>query len=179
MKSLVYVIPIAAIIFTISFLLVQENVIPAGHNQTFVLSSSAFENNGTIPSQYTCDGNSISPPLAISGVPQTAKSLALTVVDVDAPKGPFTHWTMWNIPINNTTFYAGEDMMFPQGITSAGTNGYKGPCPPSGTHRYFFTLYALDTLLNLGQNTTRNDLEQAMNGHVIDKTELMGRYFRS
>ncbi|MGB9003074.1 MAG: YbhB/YbcL family Raf kinase inhibitor-like protein [Nitrosotalea sp.] len=179
MRSLVYVIPIAVAIFTISFLLVQENVIPTGYNQTFVLSSSAFENNGTIPSQYTCDGNSISPPLAISGVPQTAKSLALTVVDVDSPKGPFTHWTMWNISTNTTTFSAGEDMMFPQGITSARTHGYKGPCPHSGTHRYFFTLYALDTLLNLDQNTTRNDLEQAMNGHVIDKTELMGRYFRS
>lgn len=178
MRSLVYVIPIAVAIFAISFLLVQENVIPTGHNQTFVLSSSAFENNGTIPSQYTCDGNSTSPPLTISGVPQTAKSLALTVVDVDAPRGPFTHWTMWNISTNNTAFYAGEDMMFPQGVTSAGTHGYKGPCPPSGTHRYFFTLYALDTILNLDQNTTRSDLEQAMNGHVIDKTELMGQYSR-
>ena len=162
-----------------SILLVQENVIPTRHDQTFVLSSFAFENNGTIPSQYTCDGNSISPPLTISGVPQPAKSLALTVVDVDAPKGPFTHWTIWNISTNTTTFSAGEDVMFPQGVTSAGTHGYKGPCPPSGTHRYFFTLYALDTILNLDQNATRSDLEQAMNGHVIDKTELMGRYLRS
>jgi hypothetical protein len=173
------VILFAAIIFVISFLLVQENVIQTGHNQTFVLSSSAFENNGTIPSQYTCDGSSISPPLTISGVPQTAKSLALTVIDVDAPKGPFTHWTMWDISTNATTFFAGEDVRFPQGVTSTGTHGYKGPCPPSGTHRYFFTLYALDTILNLDQNATRSDLEQAMNGHVIDKTELMGRYSRS
>ncbi|MGB6464415.1 MAG: YbhB/YbcL family Raf kinase inhibitor-like protein [Nitrosotalea sp.] len=179
MRSLTYVIVFAAAIFTISFLLVQENVIQPGHDQTFVLSSSAFENNGTIPSQYTCDGGSISPPLTISGVPQTAKSLALTVVDVDAPRGPFTHWTMWNISTNNIMFSAGEDIMFPQGVTSAGTHGYKGPCPPSGTHRYFFTLYALDTSLNLDQNTTRSDLEQAMNVHVIDKTELMGRYSRS
>jgi Raf kinase inhibitor-like YbhB/YbcL family protein len=179
MRSLAYVILFVAALVTISFILIQENIIQPGHNPTFVLSSSAFEDNGTIPSQYTCDGNSTSPPLAISGVPQTAKSLVLTVVDVDAPRGPFTHWTMWNIPTNVTAFSAGEDMVFPQGITSAGTNGYKGPCPPSGTHRYFFTLYALDTTLNLDQNVTRSDLEQAMNGHIIDKTELMGRYSRS
>jgi Raf kinase inhibitor-like YbhB/YbcL family protein len=179
MRPLAYVILFVAAILAIAFLLVQEIIIQTEHNQTFVLSSSAFENNGTIPSQYTCDGNSISPPLAIYGVPQTAKSLALTVVDVDAPSGPFTHLTMWNISTNDTAFSAGEDMMFPQGVTSAGTHGYKGPCPPSGTHRYFSTLYALDTTLNLDQNATRSDLEQAMNGHIIDKTELMGRYFRT
>ncbi|MDE1762634.1 MAG: YbhB/YbcL family Raf kinase inhibitor-like protein [Thaumarchaeota archaeon] len=157
-------------------MLVRENAAQTGHSQAFVLSSTAFEYNGTIPLQYTCDGSGISPPLAISGISQTAKSLALTVVDVDAPNGPFTHWTVWNIPTNVTAFYAGEDITFPQGITSAGTHGYKGPCPPSGTHRYFFTAYALDAVLDLNQNATRGDLEQAMNGHVIDRTELMGKY---
>lgn len=158
--------------------LVQENIIHIAPTQTFELSSTAFENNGTIPSQYTCDGNGMSPPLTISGVPQTAQSLALTVVDIDAPRGPFTHWTMWNIPTNATEFSVGENISFSQGMTSAGKIGYKSPCPPSGTHRYFFTLYALDTVLNLGQNTTRDVLEQTIAGHILDKSVLMGTYSR-
>lgn len=179
MRSWIYLTLGSAIIFTISTILIQENVFQTGNHSSFVLSSSAFENSGTIPSQYTCDGDGISPPLTISGVPQTAKSLALTVVDVDAPKGQFTHWIVWNIAASDTALSADEDMVFPQGVTSAGTHGYKAPCPLSGTHRYFFTLYALDTFLNLDQNSTRSDLEQAMNGHVIDKTELMGMYSKS
>ncbi|MGI0101790.1 MAG: YbhB/YbcL family Raf kinase inhibitor-like protein [Nitrosotalea sp.] len=179
MRPLAYGILFVAAIVAISFILVQENVIPTRHSQTFVISSSAFGNNGTIPSQYTCDGDGLSPPLAIGGVPQTAKSLALTVVDADAPKGPFTHWIMWNISTNDTVLSAGGDMVFPQGVTSAGTHGYYAPCPPTGVHRYFFTLYALDAILNLDQNATRSDLEHAMTGHIIDKTELIGRYSRS
>lgn len=158
--------------------LVQENIIRITPTQSFELSSIAFENNGTIPSKYTCDGDGISPPLTISGVPQTAQSLALTVVDIDAPRGPFTHWTVWNIPINTTGFSAGQSISFPQGMTSAGKSDYKGPCPPSGTHRYFFTLYALDTVLNLDQNATRDVLEQTIVGHVIDKSVLLGTYSR-
>ncbi len=157
----------------------QKNIIQLKPVQIFELSSPAFENNDTIPSQYTCDGNSTSPPLTISGVPQTAKSLALTVVDVNAPRGPFTHWVVWNIPVNKTVFTGGENMSFPQGMTSAGTIGYKGPCPPSGIHRYFFTLYALDIVLNLDQNATRSDLEQTMTGHIINETLLIGTYSRS
>ncbi len=157
--------------------LVQENIIQI-RNQTFLLTSSEFENNGTIPSKYTCDGDGISPPLTIYGIPQSAKSLALTVVDIDAPKGQFTHWTVWNIPINKTKFYAGENILFSQGMTSSGKIGYQGPCPPSGTHRYVFTLYALDTVLNLDQNTSRSELEQSIVGHVINETVLVGKYFR-
>ncbi|MDE1765336.1 MAG: YbhB/YbcL family Raf kinase inhibitor-like protein [Thaumarchaeota archaeon] len=157
-------------------MLVQQNVTQTVHSQDFVISSTAFENNGTIPLQYTCDGDGISPPLVMSGVPKTAKSLALTVVDVDAPSGPFTHWTVWNIPTNVTAFSAGQGIPFPQGITSAKTHGYKGPCPPSGIHRYFFTAYALDSVLDLNENATRSDLEQAMSGHVVGTTELMGKY---
>ena len=158
--------------------LAQENIIHVEPTQAFELSSMAFENNGTIPLQYTCDGDGVPPPLAISGVPQTAQSLALTVVDIDAPRGPFTHWTMWNIPTNTTEFSVGENISFPQGMTSAGKIGYKSPCPPSGTHQYFFTLYALDTVLNLGQNTTRDVLEQTIAGHILDKSVLMGTYSR-
>ncbi|SRR5579885_42582 len=145
----------------------------------FVITSSAFENNGTIPAKYTCDGNNTQPPIEISGIPQNTKSLALTVVDVDAPSGPFTHWVVWNIPPNSTSLSRNETLQFPQGLTSAGTNGYKGPCPPFGVHRYFFTLYALDTVLNLDSSTTRSGLEQAMVGHIINKTILMGTYSRN
>ena len=158
--------------------LVQEKIIQVNNNQSFTISSPAFENNGTIPVQYTCDGNSTSPPLTISGVPQNAQSLALTVVDIDAPRGPFTHWIMWNISPSVIELNGGNTT-FPQGLSSAGTHGYKGPCPPSGVHRYFFTLYALDTSLNLDTNTTRDILEQSMTGHVIGKTFMMGTYSRS
>ena len=158
--------------------LVQENIICITSTQSFELSSTAFENNGTIPSKYTCDGDGVSPPLTIVGVPQTAQSLVLTVVDIDAPRGTFTHWTVWNIPIDTAGFSAGQDISFPQGLTSAGKPGYKSPCPPSGTHRYFFTLYALDEVLNLDQNATRDVLEQTIAGHVIDKSVLLGTYSR-
>lgn len=159
--------------------LAQKNILHAELAQSFELSSPAFENNGTIPSKYTCDGDDTSPPLAITNVPQTAKSLALTVVDIDAPLGPFTHWTVWNIPTNHTTFSAGENVLFPQGVTSTGKPGYQGPCPPSGTHRYFFTLYALDTVLDLDKNAIRSNLEQTIAGHVIDETVLIGTYSKS
>ena len=158
--------------------LVQENIIHIKSAQVFELSSTAFVNDSAIPSKYTCDGDSISPPLTISGTPQTAQSLVLTAVDVDAPNGPFTHWIMWNIPTNTTGFSAGELISYPQGMTSAGNLGYKGPCPPSGTHRYFFTLYALDTVLFLDQNTTRDVLERSIAGHVVNQTVLMGTYSR-
>lgn len=157
--------------------LVRSDIIRLNANPTFDLSSPAFENNGTIPSKYTCDGVGISPPLVVYGAPPNAKSLALTVVDIDAPNGPFTHWIMWNIP-TNVIALNGSSLAFPQGLTTAGTNGYKGPCPPYGTHRYFFNLYALDTTLNLGADSTRSVLEKVMSGHVVGKTFLMGTYSR-
>src|SRR5579885_3349715 len=88
-------------------------------------------------------------------------------------------WVVWNIPPNSTSLSRNETLQFPQGLTSAGTNGYKGPCPPFGVHRYFFTLYALDTVLNLDSSTTRSGLEQAIVGHIINKTILMGTYSRN
>lgn len=142
----------------------------------FSVSSPVFLNYGKIPPEYTCDGNETSPPLAVSGVPLNSDSLVLTVVDIDAPSGPFTHWIMWNIPANVTDLSKGQRFSFPQGTTSAGTQGYFGPCPPHGLHRYVFTLYALDTILNLDSSATRNQLEQAMDGHVIAATKLVGMY---
>jgi len=155
--------------------LIQENIIKI-NNQIMVLSSSAFENNGTIPSEYTCDGTNVSPSLTISNVPSSAQSLALIVDDPDAPRGTVTHWIVWNIAPQKSQFEKGEKLDLPQGITVFGTIGYGGPCPPSGTHRYFFKLYALDSMLNIDNGSTKQSLEQAMSGHVIQQSTLIGKY---
>jgi len=159
--------------------LIQENIIQIKIDQVMVLSSSAFENNGTIPSVYTCDGSGISPPLKITNVPKNTQSLALIVEDPDAPSGTVTHWIVWNIPPQKSQFAEGEKIDFPQGITVTGTTGYKGPCPPSGTHRYFFKLYALDTMLDLVDGSTKDNLVQVMDGRILEQAILMGKYSRS
>ena len=159
--------------------LIQENIIQIKSEQIMVLSSSAFENNGTIPSVYTCDGSGISPPLEISNTPKNTQSLALIVEDPDAPSGTVTHWIVWNIPPQKSQFVEGEKISYPQGITIFGKTGYGGPCPPSGTHRYFFKLYALDTVLDLGDGSTKDNLVQAMSGHILEQATLMGKYSRS
>lgn len=143
------------------------------------LSSPAFEHNGAIPSKYTCDGSDISPPLKISGVPPSAASIAIIVDDPDAPAGTWVHWVVWNIDPRVTLVGEGK---VPQGgaegLTDFGRNSYGGPCPPSGTHRYFFKVYALDTVLKLDKKTTKAMLEKAMKGHVIAQSELVGLYRR-
>ena len=143
------------------------------------LESSAFENNSFIPSKYTCDGENVNPPLKISGVPQKAKSLVLIVDDPDAPRGTWVHWTVWNISSQTTEI---AENSVPQGavegMTDFGKPGYGGPCPPSGTHRYFFKIYALDTNLNLGSSAQVRDLKKAIENHILDKAELIGLYSR-
>jgi len=158
--------------------LIQENIIKIKAEQVMVLSSSAFENNGIIPSEYTCDGSNVSPPLTITNVPKNTQSFALIVDDPDAPRGTVTHWTVWNIPIQKSQFTKGEKIDFPQGITVFGTTGYGGPCPPSGTHRYFFKLYSLDSMLELDNGSTKENLLQAMNGHILEQATLIGKYSR-
>jgi Raf kinase inhibitor-like YbhB/YbcL family protein len=147
--------------------------------QTMQVSSSAFENNGKIPSEYTCDGQDILPPLNIIQIPKEAKTLAIIMDDPDAPMGTFTHWTVWNIPPSKTEFSKNEKVSFPQGITSFGKKGYGGPCPPSGTHRYFFKIYALDTRLDLVDGSSLKELQQAISGHVISESTLVGKYSRT
>jgi Raf kinase inhibitor-like YbhB/YbcL family protein len=144
------------------------------------LTSSAFEPNGPIPPIYTCDGNDVSPPLSWSGLPPGAKSLALIVDDPDAPdpaapQRTWVHWVLYDIP----TDAGGLD----QGGRREGTNdwkrtGYGGPCPPIGRHRYFFKLYALDVALPDLKHPTKQQLEHAIDGHVLDKVELIGTYHR-
>ncbi len=143
------------------------------------ISSTAFENNGSIPSKFTCDGRDINPPLVIGGVPSGTKSLALIVDDPDAPSGMWVHWVVWNIDPKITEM--GEDSVpkgAAQGMNDFRKHDYGGPCPPSGTHRYFFKLYALDTQLSLGTNAVKKDVEKAMQGHIVSQAQIIGTYKR-
>lgn len=143
------------------------------------LSSPAFQDSQSIPAEYACDGRNISPPLEIDAVPAGAKSLALIMDDPDAPHGTFVHWVVWNLPIFTTEISAGVLLESPcQGTTDFGLTGYGGPCPPSGTHRYFFKLYALDIMLDLAPGSSKSDLEKALEGHVQAYAQLMGTYQR-
>jgi len=142
------------------------------------ISSTAFKDGGSIPSKYTCDGANTSPPLAFDAVPAGAKSLALVVDDPDAPGGTFDHWVVWNIPANTRAIAEGQSPQGVSGKNGFGKNGYGGPCPPSGEHRYQFKLYALDTTLNLPPSASKADLENAMNGHTLAQVKMMGRYKR-
>jgi len=143
------------------------------------ITSSEFENNGSIPGRFTCDGANINPPLAIAGTPAEAKTLALIVDDPDAAMGAWTHWTVWNIDpavtaISENSVPSGAV----EGVTDFGRPGYGGPCPPSGEHRYFFKIYALDLVLDLQAAAGVGELEKAMDGHVLDKAGLIGTYIR-
>lgn len=143
------------------------------------IASPAFNHEAEIPAIFTCDGENVSPPLSISGVPEGARSLALIVDDSDAPDGTFTHWIVMDIPPTTTEIAQGsvpEGAV--EGTTSFGRPGYSGPCPPSGLHRYFFTLYVLDQKLGFNNQTTREALEQAMQGHMLGQTYFYGRYNR-
>jgi Raf kinase inhibitor-like YbhB/YbcL family protein len=141
------------------------------------LSSSVFESKKPIPKKYTCDAENVNPPLTISGTPADAESLVLIVEDPDAPAGLWIHWLVWNIPPNTTTI---DENSVPgtQGLSTYRQHKYRGPCPPSGTHRYFFKVYALDTKLGVAENSEKKDVEKAMQGHVVAQGELMGVYHR-
>jgi hypothetical protein len=167
------------------------------------LTSTAFSDKQSIPAVYTCDGKDINPPLEIGDVPDSAKSLALIVDDHDAPAGDWVHWLVWNIApetkaISENSTPAGAPAVTgapavlgrPTTVTAApaapaifgttdfGRTGWGGPCPPSGTHRYQFKLYAIDTILNIPPTTKKAGLESAMKGHIIEQTTLVGLYRR-
>lgn len=155
-----------------------------GDKMDILLKSPAFKNGDLIPSKYTCDGLDISPPLDWESIPEGTKSFAIIADDPDAPMGTWVHWVIFNIPP--------DEKGLPEGVPTErelsngarqGTNdfrriGYGGPCPPGGTHRYFFKIYALDTLLDLKPGATKPQLLSAMKGHIIGQGELMGRYRR-
>lgn len=150
------------------------------NNNNFTLTSSAFTHNEMIPSKYTCDGEDISPELKWSNPPADTKSFVLIVDDPDAPSKTFVHWIIFNIPSRST--HLPENTATDQFISGKtdfnGATKYGGPCPPSGTHRYFFKLYALDTMLDLKQGTTKEELLKAMEHHILAQTELIGLYQR-
>lgn len=140
------------------------------------ITSPAFEHNSLIPSKYTCDGDNINPSLKIEGVPEETKSLTLIVDDPDAPMGTWDHWVVWNIPSTQKI----EENSAPgtEGLNDSRKHSYSGPCPPSGTHKYFFKVYALDTKLTLNPNSRKKDVENAMSGHVLAQGEIIGLYKR-
>jgi len=148
------------------------------------LTSSVFEHGKKIPSKYTCDGKNINPPLSLSEVPSGAKSLALIMEDPDVPKnirkdGMWDHWVVFDMPPDLRKIDEGKE---PSGKAGAGTNGdkgYFGPCPPDREHRYFFKLFALDARLDLPEGSSKKDVEMAMEGHILEKTELMAKYERT
>ena len=150
----------------------------AAGGPTIKITSSAFQDGGNIPSKFTCDGSDTSPPLHITGVPSGVKSLVLIADDPDAPGGLFTHWLMWNIPPQTSSIPEGNATNGMQGTNDFGKSGYRGPCPPPGTHRYSFKIFALDRELDLRSGAKRNQLDAAMKGHVIAQGELVGRYAR-
>lgn len=140
------------------------------------ITSPAFKKKGFIPSKYTCDGDDVSPPLNIEGLPEGTKSLVLIVDDPDAPIGTWDHWIVWNIPPLEKI----EENSVPgiEGVNDFRKHSYGGPCPPSGTHRYFFKVYALDTKLVLNPNSRKKNVERAMEGHMLAKGEIIGVYNR-
>lgn len=145
------------------------------------LTSSAFENNGMIPSQYTCDGDNISPPLELMQVPEEAKSLVLIMDDPDAvkPAGKiWDHWVVFNIPVDIYEIEEGKEPSGVLGINSFGNKGYGGACPPDGEHSYIFKLYALDIELDLKEGATKEEVEELMKDHIIETADLIGRYSR-
>lgn len=151
-------------------------------NMTLQLTSEAFSNGQPIPAKHTCVGHNISPALAWTNPPKNTKSFTLIVDDPDAPHGTFVHWVLFNIPADTHNL--------PENLLAHGENGmqagknsynvtkYRGPCPPNGTHRYFFKLYALDTVLNVPHGASKEQLLEAMNGHILAQTELMGTFHK-
>lgn len=184
MKNWVVVIAIIVIVAVFSVFVIKngkEVEVTEISMVDLTITSPNFENNGLIPSKYTCDGANTSPGLKIEGTPEEAKSLVIIMDDPDAikPAGRvWDHWIVFNIPPTTTEIPEGEE---PEGIHGLGTSGnkdYNGPCPPDAEHRYFFKVFALDTELDLAEGATKSDVEGAMEGHILAKGELVGRYER-
>lgn len=148
------------------------------------ITSTAFKDGGMMPSKYTCDGKNISPPLQWDKVPAETKSIALISDDPDAPMGTWVHWVLFNLPPQRTQLpedFPTDEILADgtrQGVTCFGTTGYGGPCPPSGTHRYFFKIYALDIEIDAVSVIDKDELTRKMEGHILAQGQLMGKYKR-
>ena len=182
--QIIHIKNILLIILSLTVISCTNNKSPGGINMDIKISSSAFEEGSLIPKKHTCDDADISPPLEWSGIPEGTKEIALICDDPDAPMGTWVHWVVYNLPANT--------IKLPESIpaikvlengTTQGSNdfhkiGYGGPCPPGGTHRYFFKIYALDVTLNLAPGKTKAELLEAMKGHILGEGQLMGKYKR-
>lgn len=179
----VAIIALSLIVLTIvaAFFLSQRsiNLKKEFEVQNMKIQSPAFKNNLPIPKKYTCDGENINPHLQIEETPEDAKSLVLIVDDPDAPGGNYTHWVVWNINPDISQIEEGE---VPEGaiegLNDSGNNSYVGPCPPSGIHRYYFKVYALDRNLEENSSLRKEDIESLMEGKIIESAELVGTYER-
>jgi hypothetical protein len=181
MKNKIYLSICSVVFFTISFVSLSFSEMKGG---TMELTSSAFNDGAMIPGKYTCDGADVSPPLNWKALPDGTKSLVLICDDPDAPVGTWVHWVYYDIPAGTEGL---PENITPderpaeggiQGINDFRRIGYGGPCPPGGTHRYYFKLYALDTPLNLSPGATKKQVLRAMGNHIIGQTQLMGKYKR-
>lgn len=169
MKKIFEIMVIAGLLSYANFTVFSQS-----GGEVMKLTSPAFKNNTMIPKKFTCQGEDISPAFIIEDIPLQAKTLALIVDDPDAPMGTWVHWVVFNIPITPKI----DEGAIPgkQGKNDFGRRNYGGPCPPSGTHRYFFKLYALDIELNLQEGISKKELEKAMQGHILEEAELIGLY---
>lgn len=182
-KYIIYIVGgVVVLIIVLGFLILTKVRLPKKQIEKasqgkMRITSQAFTNNGYIPKKYTCDREDINPPLNVGEVPPNTKSLVLIVDDPDAPVGTWVHWVVFNI--NPKTKKIAENSL-PAGATLGkndfGKLEYGGPCPPSGTHRYFFKIYALGTLLNLSSGANKAEVKKAMEGHILDRGGLVGLY---
>jgi Raf kinase inhibitor-like YbhB/YbcL family protein len=178
---------VVSLSFSMACLLLAANVFSQTGDQkmNFAISSTAFQNGSDIPKQFTCDGADVSPPLSWNRAPEKVQSFALIADDPDAPAGTWTHWVLYDLPATDTELQENISKIdkLPNGSRQGRNDfrklGYGGPCPPPGkAHRYFFKLYALDAKLNLAPGVSKQELEQAMQGHVLASSELIGKYSR-
>ena len=170
MKKLIIVLTAASLFYAVSAKAQDHKEV------NMKLTSPAFQNGADIPSKFTCEGRDVNPALNIENIPEGTKSLALIVDDPDAPAKTWVHWVVYDILPKNKI--AEDSIPGKQGVNDSRGHDWGGPCPPSGTHRYYFKLYALDKVLGLDEGVNKKCLEDAMEGHILGKAELMGLYRR-
>lgn len=160
----------------------SQGIVAEDKTMKIEVTSTAFDQGDMIPDKYSCKGSNMSPPLAWKNVPTQAKTIAIIADDPDAPRGTWVHWVLYNLPVNISELPEAQPQEkqlgngASQGVNTSGKVGYEGPCPPSGTHRYYFKVYALDSELTCKDNMTKVQLLEAMKGHLLAEGELMGRY---
>ncbi len=180
-------LPVALVVLAaaIIFLLILKTAHRSSYSLTYEsmpstldITSSAFAPQAALPAKYTCDAENVNPPLRFGSIPAEAKSLVLIVDDPDAPSGTWDHWIMFDIPPQTREIGENSPIQGSHGKGSAGSLTYEGPCPPSGTHRYVFSLYALDSVLGLPEGSSKKAIQNAMEGHILARGELVGVYSR-